>query len=61
MKKDLYTLKKYDVVEMQDFCSIIMDYGHLVEVDPKAIDEPFNKIKEAIEEIKKLTTKIWEM
>lgn len=58
---DIRELKTKEMVEIQDFCYQVEEYGHIFHLDPKLLDEPFKKIMEGIEEIQKMMDDSWEM
>jgi len=47
-------LKKSEMGEIIDFYYFIEEYGHIFYDEPKVLDEPFKKILEGIEEVKKI-------
>ena len=51
---DIKELKKEEIQEIIDFYYHIQDFGHILYDDPKALDKPFSKIMEGIDEIKKI-------
>jgi hypothetical protein len=51
---DIAEIKKNEMVEIQDFCDKIQEFGHIFMFDPKTLDNPFRKILEGINEVHKL-------
>lgn len=51
---DIYEEKKYEMLEIEDFCDVVREYGHVFRFDLKDLDDPFRKILEGISEIKKM-------
>lgn len=51
---DIKDLKPHELQEIIDFYYRIEEFGHIFHLDPKLLDEPFNKILEGINEIDNL-------
>lgn len=51
---DIKEIKKQEVGEIVDFYYHLQDYGHIYHYEPEKLDEPFNKIIEGIQEVRKL-------
>jgi len=47
-------LKKLELEEIQDFLFFIEDYGHIFYGGESELKEPFDKITEGIEEVRKI-------
>jgi len=58
---DIKEIKKEGMSEIIDFYYFIEDYGHIYHYPPEKLDEPFRKILEGIEEVKKLMDDSYEM
>jgi hypothetical protein len=54
-------LKQKEMQEIKDFCRQMEEYGHIFYLDPKLLDEPFNKILEGIKEIQQMMKDSFEM
>lgn len=54
-------LKPNEIQEIRDFLDGLEEYGHIYHYPPEKLDEPFNKILEGIEEIRKLMRESFEM
>lgn len=54
-------LKPNEIQEIKDFLDGLEEYGHIYHYPPEKLDEPFNKILEGIEEIRKLMRESFEM
>jgi len=54
-------IKKQEMQDIIDFYYGIEEYGHIFHMDPKLLDEPFNKILEGIETINKMMNDSWSM
>lgn len=51
---DINKVKGDEMAEIIDFYYFIEDYGHIFNLDPKLLNEPFKKIIEGIEDVRKL-------
>lgn len=51
---DIRELKTKEMVEIQDFCYQVEEYGHIFHLDHKLLDEPFDKIMDGIKKIRRL-------
>ncbi len=51
---DIKKLKPEEMQEIIDFYYHVEEYGHIFHFEPDRLDEPFNKIIEAISEIRKM-------
>ena len=58
---DIKKLKPSEIQEIRDFLDGLEEYGHIYHYPPEKLDEPFNKILEGIEEIRKLMRESFEM
>jgi len=58
---DIKEIKKNEIIEIYDFLYGLEDYGHIFHLDPKLLDEPFNKILKGIEEVQKMMDDSWGM
>ena len=53
-RKVIKELKKNEMKEVIDFYYFIEEYGHIFYDNPKVLDEPFKKIINGIEEVRKV-------
>lgn len=51
---DISKTRKEDMCEIIDFYYFIEEYGHIYQLDEELLNSPFSKIKEGIDEIRKL-------
>jgi hypothetical protein len=51
---DIKEIKKQEMTEIIDFYYFIEEYGHIFHDKPEVLDVPFRKIREGIEEIRKM-------
>ena len=51
---DIAVIKKQEIIEIIDFCDHISEYGHIFHQPIEMLDEPFKKILDGINEVKKL-------
>ena len=54
-------LKPAEMEEILDFYTHIEEYGHIFHYPSEKLDEPFKKIMEGIDEIRKMMNDSWEM
>jgi len=58
---DIKQIKSIEMQEIRDFCDTIDDYGHVYHYPAEKLNEPFKKILEGIEEVRKLMNDSFEM
>jgi len=58
---DIAVIKINEMQEIRDFCDGISEFGHIFHLDPKLLDEPFNKILEGISLIHGMMNESYEM
>lgn len=58
---DIVEIKKMEIGKIIDFYYHIMDYGHVYHHDVSKLDEPFRKILEGIDEVRKLMDDSYDM
>lgn len=58
---DIGEIKKEEMQEILDFYYGIQEYGHIFHMDPKLLDEPFNKILEGIQCVNQMMKDSFEM
>lgn len=58
---DIKKIKPDEMEEIIDFYYHIEDFGHIFHLDPKLLDEPFRKIIEGIDEIKKMINESYDI
>jgi hypothetical protein len=56
---DIKDLRKNEMEEIIDFWNHIQEYGHIFYGDNQELEEPFKKILEGIEEVRKIQDKYW--
>jgi hypothetical protein len=56
---DIKDLRKNEMEEIIDFWNRIQEYGHIFYGDNQELEEPFKKIIEGIEEVRKIQDKYW--
>jgi hypothetical protein len=56
---DIKDLRKNEMEEIIDFWNNIQEYGHIFYGDNQELEEPFKKIIEGIEEVRKIQDKYW--
>jgi hypothetical protein len=56
---DIKDLRKNEMEEIIDFLNNIQEYGHIFYGDNQELEEPFKKIIEGIEEVRKIQDKYW--
>jgi hypothetical protein len=52
-------IKKSEMEQIIDFWNHIQEYGHIFYGDNQELEEPFKKIIEGIEEVRKIQDKYW--
>jgi hypothetical protein len=52
-------IKKSEMEQIIDFWNHIQEYGHIFYGDNQELEEPFKKILEGIEEVRKIQDKYW--
>lgn len=58
---DIKKIKNEEMDDIQNFCNVIEEYGHIFHMNTELLDEPFNKIMEGISEVHKMMDESWEM
>lgn len=58
---DIKEIKNQEIEEVQDFLDLVDNYGHIYHYPPEKLDEPFRKIIEGINEVRKLMEDSFEM
>jgi hypothetical protein len=56
---DIKDIRKSEMEEIIDFWNHIQEYGHIFYGDNQELEEPFKKILEGIEEVRKIQDKYW--
>jgi hypothetical protein len=56
---DIKDLRKNEMEEIIDFWNNIQEYGHIFYGDNQELEQPFKKIIEGIEEVRKIQDKYW--
>ena len=51
---DISEIKEVEMSKIIDFHDTIDKYGHIFQLDPKLLDEPFRKIMEGIEAVEQM-------
>jgi hypothetical protein len=52
-------IRKSEMEQIIDFWNHIQEYGHIFYGDNQELEEPFKKIIEGIEEVRKIQDKYW--
>jgi hypothetical protein len=52
-------IRKSEMEQIIDFWNHIQEYGHIFYGDNQELEEPFKKILEGIEEVRKIQDKYW--
>jgi hypothetical protein len=52
-------IRKSEMEQIIDFWNHIQEYGHIFYGDNKELEEPFKKILQGIEEVRKIQDKYW--
>ena len=58
---DIKKIKEQEIKEFSDFLEVLEEYGHIYHFPPEKLNEPFKKILEGIEEIRKLMDDSYDM
>jgi hypothetical protein len=56
---DIKDIRKSEMEQIIDFWNHIQEYGHIFYGDNQELEEPFKKIIEGIEEVRKIQDKYW--
>ena len=56
---DIKDIRKSEMEQIIDFWNHIQEYGHIFYGDNQELEEPFKKILEGIEEVRKIQDKYW--
>lgn len=51
---DIAEIKKEELSDMYDFLEHVREYGHIYYFPKEDLDEPFNKIKEGMDKVRKM-------
>ncbi len=58
---DIQEIKNIEMVEINDFCDTIREYGHIYHYPVEKLDAPFKKIMEGIDDVQELMNESWGM